>query len=931
MWQAGSLSTGSWSAEIGVAGNGRWGVSTAGGLDSALKPTDPAAAVPQPGAPDGVEAGLAAVLREVLDVADTPAEANFFTDLGADSMLMAQFCARVRKRGDLPRVSMKDIYASPTLRELAAALPAPAPAAAPRSVGSPTTPDLAQAAPTEQAPPAVLAGHAADGAAAGVPAPGHPAVAEPAAAPTTAPTTAPATALTAEPLPRRARGGLAMRLCGIVQLIALLAPVFAGGLVGVGGFDIIGPANGPVANYLRAVEFSGLLVAAALVLPVAAKWLLIGRFKVEEIPVWSFRYLRFWTVKLLLTRNPMLRLMVGSPIYPVYLRALGARVGRGTTILTRYIPICPDLLTIGARTIVRRDALLFGYHAQAGAVRTGRVTLGDEVVVGTRAVLDIDTTIGNHGQLGHASALHPGQRIPAGEHWCGSPAAVTTVDFTEVPAVSSSRFRRGRFAAWQLLNAALITTPLGLGLGVGLSAAATHLCGFDNWGDSSMTSAVFYGRALGAAAVILAGLLLLGIPLLLLAVRVLGLLVRPGRVYRMDGFHYAVLRTLYRASNYKFPTQLTGDSSLIVHYLTALGWRLKPCRQTGTNFGLTVNQESPFAVSVGTGTVIADGLLVSNTEYSRSSFRVIPTRIGAENFLGNMITYPTRSRIGDNCLLATKVMVPIDGEQRDGVGLLGSPSFVIPRTVNRDHGLAVTDPAALARSLAAKTRHNAVTIALFLAVRWLYLFLLIVWAEGAGETYRSYGVLAMSATTVGFALATLSYFVLVERSVDFLCALVPNGVSIYDRAFWRHERFWKVPSHNYPMLFNGTPWKPLIWRALGVRIGRRVFDDGGMFIEKRFATVGDDATLNMLTIVQCHSQEDGAFKSNRITIGPGVTLGVGAFVHYGVTMGQNSELAADSFLMKGEEVPADARWAGNPARETAAGGAMTTMPVGDIR
>jgi non-ribosomal peptide synthetase-like protein len=276
-------------------------------------------------------------------------------------------------------------------------------------------------------------------------------------------------------------------------------------------------------------------------------------------------------------------------------------------------------------------------------------------------------------------------------------------------------------------------------------------------------------------------------------------------------------------------------------------------------------------------------------------------------------------------------MVPIDGDRRDGVGLLGSPSFPIPRTVHRDHGLAVTDPAVMARGLAAKNRHNAVTTALFLAVRWLYLFLLIIWAEGAGEAYQSYGLLAMSATTVGFALATLTYFVLVERCVSFLCALAPGGVSIYDRAFWRHERFWKLPSLTYPLLFNGTPWKPLIWRALGVRMGRRVFDDGCLFVEKRFATVGDDATLNTLSIVQCHSQEDGAFKSDRITIGPSVTLGVGAFVHYGVTVGQNSELAADSFLMKGEEVPADSRWAGNPARETAADGVVTTMPLGGIR
>jgi len=32
-------------------------------------------------------------------------------------------------------------------------------------------------------------------------------------------------------------------------------------------------------------------------------------------------------------------------------------------------------------------------------------------------------------------------------------------------------------------------------------------------------------------------------------------------------------------------------------------------------------------------------------------------------------------------------------------------------------------------------------------------------------------------------------------------------------------------------------------------------------------------------------------------------------------MDDGSSLATDSFLMKGEEVPAHARWAGNPAKE----------------
>ena len=40
-------------------------------------------------------------------------------------MLMARFCARARKRADLPSVSMQDVYLHPTIRSLATALADP--------------------------------------------------------------------------------------------------------------------------------------------------------------------------------------------------------------------------------------------------------------------------------------------------------------------------------------------------------------------------------------------------------------------------------------------------------------------------------------------------------------------------------------------------------------------------------------------------------------------------------------------------------------------------------------------------------------------------------------------------------------------------------------------------------------------------------------
>ena len=56
------------------------------------------------------ERTLAEVLAAVLRVDHLSADNHFFDELGADSLVMAKFCARVRKRGDVPSVSMQDIY-----------------------------------------------------------------------------------------------------------------------------------------------------------------------------------------------------------------------------------------------------------------------------------------------------------------------------------------------------------------------------------------------------------------------------------------------------------------------------------------------------------------------------------------------------------------------------------------------------------------------------------------------------------------------------------------------------------------------------------------------------------------------------------------------------------------------------------------------------
>src|SRR6266849_2654369 len=82
------------------------------------------------------ERTLAELLADVLRVDRLSVESHVFDDLGADSLVMAHFCARVRKRGDLPSVSMKDIYGHPTIRSLAAAVADVAPSSAKPSVAA---------------------------------------------------------------------------------------------------------------------------------------------------------------------------------------------------------------------------------------------------------------------------------------------------------------------------------------------------------------------------------------------------------------------------------------------------------------------------------------------------------------------------------------------------------------------------------------------------------------------------------------------------------------------------------------------------------------------------------------------------------------------------------------------------------------------------
>jgi len=106
----------------------------------------------------------------------------------------------------------------------------------------------------------------------------------------------------------------------------------------------------------------------------------------------------------------------------------------------------------------------------------------------------------------------------------------------------------------------------------------------------------------------------------------------------------------------------------------------------------------------------------------------------------------------------------------------------------------------------------------------------------------------------------------------------------------------------------------MLFRAMGMKVGRMVFDCSRSFTERTLTEIGDYANLNEGCILQAHSLEEGVFKSDYIRVGNGCSIGPGAFVHYGVCMADHDVLDADSFLMKGETPETHTGWRGNPAK-----------------
>jgi non-ribosomal peptide synthetase-like protein len=394
------------------------------------------------------------------------------------------------------------------------------------------------------------------------------------------------------------------------------------------------------------------------------------------------------------------------------------------------------------------------------------------------------------------------------------------------------------------------------------------------------------------------------------------LFLKPGVTYPAFGFHYLMQSIILRTSNSEFFCVLFGDSTFITTWMSKVGWNLNKVEQTGSNMGTNQRHDNPFLCNIGSGTMVSDGLSMINTHMSATSFQLAEAKIGEHNYLGNDIFYPPNGKTGVERAARHQ---DHDPDRRRGarehrparLARVRNPAHGRPRP--RHERLVrrgdAPRPAAPEESLQLQ-----VTALIFLAARWMSFFAALVLWMAALAYYDRFGVLALFAATVAIAGASIVMFVLLERASLAFKRLEPKIASIYDPYFWFHERHWKLSESPITRLFSGTPFRTMMFRAMGMKVGAKVFDCGRSITERTLTQVGDYANINEGCVLQAHSLEEGVFKSDHIRIGNGCSIGPGAFVHYGVTMGDHVVLDADSFLMKGEVLDSHTGWRGNPAK-----------------
>ncbi|MGW4328509.1 Pls/PosA family non-ribosomal peptide synthetase [Nocardia sp. NPDC004573] len=182
-------------------------------------------------------------------------------------------------------------------------------------------------------------------------------------------------------------------------------------------------------GHLAAGLLSGVVLLAAGAVAgasaVAAKWLLVGRIRTGEHPLWSsfvWRNEVSDTFVETVAAPWFARAATGTPVLNLWLRGLGAEIGRGVWCESYWLPEA-DLVTLGDGATVERGCVVQTHLFHDRIMAMDTVTLGAGATLGPHCVALPASALGDGATIGPASLVMRGDAVPASTRWWGNPIA----------------------------------------------------------------------------------------------------------------------------------------------------------------------------------------------------------------------------------------------------------------------------------------------------------------------------------------------------------------------------------------------------------------------------------------------------------------------------------------------------------------------------
>lgn len=174
-------------------------------------------------------------------------------------------------------------------------------------------------------------------------------------------------------------------------------------------------------------SFPIVLVAGiiASVVPIIAKWLLVGRFKAGDHTLFSTFVWRGELVDNfaeLLAVPSLIRMSLGSPMHNMWLRMMGCRIGKSVWCESWWLPEF-DLIGLGDSSTVNRGTVLQTHLFHDRVMSLDTVELGEGATLGPNSFLLPGSSLGDRSTIEPGSLVLRKDGIPADTVWSGNPVS----------------------------------------------------------------------------------------------------------------------------------------------------------------------------------------------------------------------------------------------------------------------------------------------------------------------------------------------------------------------------------------------------------------------------------------------------------------------------------------------------------------------------